>query len=357
MISFMSKKKKYKFQVTLVVEELSSMTFPNGIFFAKVRLHEGGNFLDHSSRETVRNNSVKWNSKFPFTCKMMANATTGLLESCICRVSVRMEVRGGRSHQKLGFVDLNLAEFAGSGQQTRRFLLEGYDDKHRVDNSTLTVSIEMLLISGDPVFKVPIKESLNVPESKEGQSAEGRLGDECSEGSLASNSSGFGSLPRKEKSSTITRDQSDPEFVREKEFEKGHSRSSSYASQHSRGSGYGSLTHSRQSSAGNEISSTHVSLPTMHLPDTASTPKFQRCNFLTPSTGSSLEWKAERRRVSQHKMEESGKELRVDQTRVNAEALVDELLQGTDLGPVEKDEESSQGLQLIVSKDGTTALW
>ncbi|XP_071097192.1 early estrogen-induced gene 1 protein-like isoform X4 [Haliotis cracherodii] len=335
MMSFMSKKKKYKFQVTLVVEELSSMTFPNGIFFAKVRLHEGGNFLDHSSRETVRNNSVKWNSKFPFTCKMMANATTGLLESCICRVSVRMEVRGGRSHQKLGFVDLNLAEFAGSGQQTRRFLLEGYDDKHRVDNSTLTVSIEMLLISGDPVFKVPIKESLNVPESKEGQSAECRLGDECSEGSLASNSSGFGSLPRKEKSSTITRDQSDPEFVREKEFEKGHSRSSSYASQHSRGSG----------------------LPTMHLPDTASTPKFQRCNFLTPSTGSSLEWKAERRRVSQHKLEESGKELRVDQTRVNAEALVDELLEGTDLGPVEKDEESSQGLQLIVGKDGTTALW
>ncbi|XP_046370376.1 protein FAM102A-like isoform X4 [Haliotis rufescens] len=335
MMSFMSKKKKYKFQVTLVVEELSSMTFPNGIFFAKVRLHEGGNFLDHSSRETVRNNSVKWNSKFPFTCKMMANATTGLLESCICRVSVRMEVRGGRSHQKLGFVDLNLAEFAGSGQQTRRFLLEGYDDKHRVDNSTLTVSIEMLLISGDPVFKVPIKESLNVPESKEGQSAECRLGDECSEGSLASNSSGFGSLPRKEKSSTITRDQSDPEFIREKEFEKGHSRSSSYASQHSRGSG----------------------LPTMHLPDTASTPKFQRCNFLTPSTGSSLEWKAERRRVSQHKLEDSGKELRVDQTRVNAEALVDELLEGTDLGPVEKDEESSQGLQLIVGKDGTTALW
>ncbi|XP_046370378.1 protein FAM102A-like isoform X6 [Haliotis rufescens] len=331
MMSFMSKKKKYKFQVTLVVEELSSMTFPNGIFFAKVRLHEGGNFLDHSSRETVRNNSVKWNSKFPFTCKMMANATTGLLESCICRVSVRMEVRGGRSHQKLGFVDLNLAEFAGSGQQTRRFLLEGYDDKHRVDNSTLTVSIEMLLISGDPVFKVPIKESLNVPESKEGQSAECRLGDECSEGSLASNSSGFGSLPRKEKSSTITRDQSDPEFIREKEFEKGHSRSSSYASQHSRGSG----------------------LPTMHLPDTASTPKFQRCNFLTPSTGSSLEWKAERRR----KLEDSGKELRVDQTRVNAEALVDELLEGTDLGPVEKDEESSQGLQLIVGKDGTTALW
>ncbi len=51
-------------------------------------------------------------------------------------------------------MDINLAEFAGSGHQTRRFLLEGYDAKHRVDNSTLTVNIEMSLVSGDPVFKV-----------------------------------------------------------------------------------------------------------------------------------------------------------------------------------------------------------
>lgn len=37
----------------------------------------------------------------------------------------------------------------------------------------------------------------------------------------------------------------------EKEFEKGHSRNSSFTSQHSRnGSNYGSLTHSRQSSTG-----------------------------------------------------------------------------------------------------------
>ena len=44
----------------------------------------------------------------------------------------------------------------------------------------------------------------------------------------------------------------------EKEFEKSHSRNSSYASQHSRtGSNYGSLTHSRQSSSGtgNDVTS------------------------------------------------------------------------------------------------------
>lgn len=64
------------------------------------------------------------------------------------------ELKGGRSFQKLGFTDLNLAEFAGSGQTTRRCLLEGYDTRHRQDNSMLTVAIHMNMLSGDILFKV-----------------------------------------------------------------------------------------------------------------------------------------------------------------------------------------------------------
>lgn len=41
---------------------------------------------------------------------------------------------------QLGFADLNLAEFAGSGSTTRRCLLEGYNTKNtRQDNSILKV--------------------------------------------------------------------------------------------------------------------------------------------------------------------------------------------------------------------------
>ncbi|KAK3748637.1 hypothetical protein QZH41_004513 [Actinostola sp. cb2023] len=59
---------------------------------------------------------------------MTASATNGVLDVCRCRVSVR----------KLGFVDINLAEFAGSGNKTRRYILEGYDDRiSRQDNSIL----------------------------------------------------------------------------------------------------------------------------------------------------------------------------------------------------------------------------
>lgn len=63
------------------------------------------------------------------------------------------ESKGGRSYHKLGFADIDLAEFAGAGLTTRRYLLEGYDTRHRQDNSTLKVSIDMTLLSGDPCFK------------------------------------------------------------------------------------------------------------------------------------------------------------------------------------------------------------
>ncbi len=50
---------------------------------------------------------------------------------------------------QLGFADLNLAEFAGSGSTTRRCLLEGYDTKNtRQDNSILKVQNRSDFLSG-----------------------------------------------------------------------------------------------------------------------------------------------------------------------------------------------------------------
>ncbi|CAG2063228.1 unnamed protein product, partial [Timema podura] len=146
---------------------------------------------------------------------------------------VSQELKGGRSFQKLGFTDLNLAEFAGSGQTTRRCLLEGYDTRHRQDNSMLRVAIRMNMLSGDILFKVMAGRILtsfrhldvNIdgeshlltgapspyshrpsPSLKHKQVAaqdEGvdRRCDDFSSGSIAgsiaSGSSGFGSLPKK----------------------------------------------------------------------------------------------------------------------------------------------------------------
>uniref|UniRef100_A0A1B0D1E0 Uncharacterized protein n=2 Tax=Phlebotomus papatasi TaxID=29031 RepID=A0A1B0D1E0_PHLPP len=153
-MAFMMKKKKYKFSVELQLDELVEVPFLNAVLFAKIRLMDGGSFQEYSSREEVKNHAVKWSQKFNFVCKMSANASNGVLDPCNLRISVRKEIKGGRSYQKLGFIDLNLAEFAGSGLTSSRYLLEGYDAKHRQDNSMLQVSIKMYMLSGDVLFKV-----------------------------------------------------------------------------------------------------------------------------------------------------------------------------------------------------------
>lgn len=49
-MAFMLKKKRYKFQVELFLEELNAVTFPSAVLFAKLRLLDGGNFCEISSR-------------------------------------------------------------------------------------------------------------------------------------------------------------------------------------------------------------------------------------------------------------------------------------------------------------------
>uniref|UniRef100_A0A8V0YDF8 EEIG family member 2 n=1 Tax=Gallus gallus TaxID=9031 RepID=A0A8V0YDF8_CHICK len=171
MAFMMIKKKKFKFRVELELDELSSVPFVNGILFCKVRLLDGGSFSGESSREVVQANCVRWKKKFIFMCKISANATTGVLDTCICRVSVRKELKGGKAFAKLGFADLNLAEFAGSGNTTRRCLLEGYDTKNtRQDNSILKVLINMQLMSGDPCFKMPPSTATSIAIAGESES-------------------------------------------------------------------------------------------------------------------------------------------------------------------------------------------
>ncbi|XP_031352637.1 uncharacterized protein LOC116177716 isoform X1 [Photinus pyralis] len=274
-MAFMIKKKKYKFQVEFCLEELLEVPFVSAVLFAKLRLLDGG-FQDHSTRIEVAEHAVKWGSRFSFSCKMLANASTGILEPCILRISVRKECKGGRSFTKLGFVDLNLAEFAGAGETSRKALLEGYDNRRRQDNSMLRFSIKMNMLSGDILFKVPSPSLKHKPVATEDSSTDSRPLDDYSSGSLAgsiaSASSGFGSLPKKRPALLtseliVGQTQNDhipvvialdnnegslnPPEIEDPICEQGHSRNSSNTSQMSKASGYSSIhSHSRQSSSG-----------------------------------------------------------------------------------------------------------
>lgn len=50
MMTFMMRKKKYKFVVAFTLEELCSVPFVNGLIFVKCRLLDGGNFYQISPR-------------------------------------------------------------------------------------------------------------------------------------------------------------------------------------------------------------------------------------------------------------------------------------------------------------------
>ena len=180
-MAFMIKKKRYKFQVNLCLEELSEVTYryssliifqlysgegknpffflnlcSKAILFAKVRQLEGGNFSDVSKRMEVQNHRVQYNARFSFLCKMNASSSSGVLDSSKCRISIRMEEKGGRHFRKLGFTDINLAEYAGAGPSTQRYILQPYDLNHRLDNSILQVTLNITLKEGDTIFQRPL---------------------------------------------------------------------------------------------------------------------------------------------------------------------------------------------------------
>ena len=155
-MAFMIKKKRYKFAVDLSLDELTEVTYSKGIFFAKIRQLDGGGFTDVSKRMEVQNHIVKYQTRFHFPCKMFASASSGILESCKCRISIRMEEKGGKHFRKLGFADVNLSEYAGAGPSTQRYILQGYDQNHRLDNSMLQITLNITLKEGDTIFQRPL---------------------------------------------------------------------------------------------------------------------------------------------------------------------------------------------------------
>ncbi|XP_057189359.1 EEIG family member 2 [Triplophysa rosa] len=345
MAFIMMKKKRFKFKVDVELEELSSVPYVNGVLFCKVRVTDGG-FSEESTREPVIANCVKWKKTFSFLCKMSANAGTGVLDPCVFRVSVRKELKGGKTFAKLGFADLNLAEFAGSGNTTRRCLLEGYNTKNtRQDNSILKVIIDMQLMSGDPCFKTAPSTAMTIGFPGDTDLDEDRRGETQPTTHICTDNSG--------KSSSSHRSGSVPDEL----GKRGHSRTSSYASQQSKFSGY-STDHSRTSSMTElshrrnlSVGSASIGIGSLPEPseDRESRPPSSLPQHFTPSHSAS------RFPVKQDSVECQLK--RVDATRIDADDIIENILQGQDFSHSILDSSAEEeGLRLFVGPGGSTAL-
>ncbi|KAM6454375.1 EEIG family member 2 isoform 2-T2 [Liasis olivaceus] len=298
--------------------------------------------LHETAGEVVQANCVHWKKRFSFICKISASASTGILDPCICRVSVRKELKGGKAYAKLGFADLNLAEFAGSGNTTRRCLLEGYDTKNtRQDNSILKILISMQLMSGDPCFKTPPSTAMSVSIAGESESLhEDRKGAENTKVSHLT------------VSDFTNKSISAPDEL----GACGHSRTSSYASQqskvsgystaHSRSSSFSDLCHKRNTSAG----STSTGISSILEPCEETESKSIEDN-LEATTKDAVSENSNRQPVKQDSVESQLK--RVDATRVDADDIVEKILQTQDFSLDSSAEE--EGLRLFVGPGGSTA--
>ncbi|KAM9068927.1 protein FAM102A [Sarcophilus harrisii] len=362
-MAFLMKKKKFKFQTTFTLEELTAVPFVNGVLFCKIRLLDGGDFASLSSREEVQENCVRWRKKFTFVCKMSANPATGLLDPCICRVSVRKELKGGKAYSKLGFADLNLAEFAGSGSTVRCCLLEGYDTKNtRQDNSILKVTIGMSLLSGDPCFKTPpsTAKSIIIPSQDTSLQLTCKGEGTCSS-SLASGSATLtGSRQTKARPTILgsgvpeepDQNLSSPEEV----FHSGHSRNSSYASQQSKISGY-STEHSRSSSLSDLTHRRNTSTSSSAsggLSMTVECPEGEREHKPEKPPRPPRPLHLSERSFRRKKDSVESHPTWVDDTRIDADDIVEKIMQSQDFTDVSNNEDSN--LRLFVSRDGTTTL-
>jgi hypothetical protein len=76
---------------------------------------------------------------------------TNVLEDLMLKIYVNQETEGGQEWSRFGVVKLNLSEFSGARETTRKSLLE-----QSQTNAALSVSIFSVLKSGGaPFFKVP----------------------------------------------------------------------------------------------------------------------------------------------------------------------------------------------------------
>ena len=63
--------------------------YKTGLFKNFMQVFRPNNTFIFFFREEVEDHKVKWGAKFEFVCKMSASASTGVLDPCLLRVSVR----------------------------------------------------------------------------------------------------------------------------------------------------------------------------------------------------------------------------------------------------------------------------
>lgn len=155
LLSTFNRKRRHTFDVDLKVERVLSLPYQSGKFFFKIRLLNGGNHVyTCQERFEVYENKVEFNLTDHFLVKMTSRVDNFTLDHCFCRISIRKEGRIGRSCEKIGFYDLDLASFAGTGDESKSCLLYGYKQTNcSPSNAFLQIRMKLTIVEGDHIFR------------------------------------------------------------------------------------------------------------------------------------------------------------------------------------------------------------
>jgi hypothetical protein len=140
---------RLRFRVHVTIHSLEHIPYARGFIMIKWKTkghkHEG-----ITATREVTAYTCHFNEDFEYEQQLSVNKKTNIVQSEILRLSVRQDLTGRDDFERMGIVEIDLAQFAGTREITTIFLL-----KESKVNSSLRVTVRMRLIAGDPVFKCP----------------------------------------------------------------------------------------------------------------------------------------------------------------------------------------------------------
>ena len=139
---------KLQFSFNIIMNELTHIPLLHGVMF----LHwKAGSREGFSSHLPVKNHQIQYLMSTYIELDIAVDRATNVLEDVMFKISVNQETEGGQNYVRFGQVSINLSEYAGTREVTKKFLLE-----HSRTNAALSVSIFSILKGGGaPFFKTP----------------------------------------------------------------------------------------------------------------------------------------------------------------------------------------------------------
>ncbi|KAJ3273501.1 hypothetical protein HDV01_004421 [Terramyces sp. JEL0728] len=143
---FVSKNRRVQYECKLTIHELINLPYVSGQYFVKWKL-SNSTTKGSTTRATVKDNKVVWEAEFTFHVNLYVEKNR-TLSPCDLICTVKQEIYGGSSTDRLGNVNISLANVVGTTDP----IMERYLLNDAKSNSLLLITTQMKQISGTTDF-------------------------------------------------------------------------------------------------------------------------------------------------------------------------------------------------------------